>query len=175
VFASGYKWLAQHGHAARYRELLPLQRLRDRLATVTAAEWVPIDDALLCYQACDALTLSVDDQIAIGRAVSDANNGIFARTVARLVGAVASPWTACSYLHRAWSRSNRGGAVAVYKLGERHARLEFWRCPLAQSPFFVISMRGAIAAGIEPFCDRVAVTDLPDYASADGFALRVRW
>jgi hypothetical protein len=175
VFASGYKWLLQHGHADRYRDLLPLQRLKDRLATVTAAEWVPIEDALLCYQACDALDLPVDDQIAIGRAVSDANNGLFIRTVARLVGKVASPWTAFGHLHKAWLRSNRGGAVAVYKLAERQARLEFWRVPLARSPFFTISMRGAIAAGVEPFCDRAFVSELPEFATPDSFALRVRW
>lgn len=175
VFASGYKWLAEHGHAARYRELLPTQRLRDGVSTVTAAEWISIEDALAVYATCDALGLSFDDQLAIGRAVSSANNGLFVTTVLRLVGKVASPWTALGHVEKAWHRSNRGGAVAVFKLAERQARLEFWQVPLARSPFFTTSMRGAIAAGIEPFCARVAVNDVPEQATENGFALRVTW
>jgi len=127
------------------------------------------------YATCDALGLFFDEQVAAGRAVSAANNGILVTTVARLVGKLASPWTGLSHLDKAWQRSNRGGAVAVYKLSERQARLELWRVPLARSPFFVTSMRGAIAAGIEPFCGRLVVNDLPDQAIDDGFAFRLTW
>jgi hypothetical protein len=175
VFASGYKWMVESGHADRYRDLLPLARMRDRVAAVTAAEWIPIADALVVYAACDALELTFDEQISIGRAVAGANNGVILRTVARLVGAVASPWTALAQFDKAWQRSNRGGAVAVYKLGDRQARVEFWRASLARSPFFTTSMRGSVAIGIEPFCERVVVNDVPDQATADGFALRVTW
>ncbi|MDB4947278.1 MAG: hypothetical protein JWP97_6812 [Labilithrix sp.] len=175
VLLSGYKWILEQGHGERYRDLLPVGRFRDRVSTVTAAEWVPIEDALVVYAACDGLRLSFEEQVAIGRAVSSANNGLFVTTVARLVGKVASPWTALAHLEKAWQRSNRGGAVAVYKLGERQARLEFWRVPLARSPFFTTSMRGAIAVGIEPFCARVVVNDIPEMMTEDGFALRVTW
>lgn len=174
VFTSGLAWMRERGLVERYRELLPVE-LRDRMVTLTAAEWIPIDDALVAYGACDALDLSFDDRIDVGRTVSSANNGILVTTILRLVGRVASPWTALGHVDRVWQRSNRGGAVAVYKIGERQARLEFWQCPLARSPFFVTSMRGAIAVGIEPFCDRVIVTEVPEHASPDGFALRVTW
>jgi hypothetical protein len=36
-------------------------------------------------------------------------------------------------------------------------------------------MRGAIAVGIEPFCARLVVNDVPDQATNDGFALRITW
>lgn len=127
------------------------------------------------YATCDALGLSFAEQVAAGRAVSAANNGILVTTVARLVGKLASPWTGLAHFDKAWQRSNRGGAVAVYKLHERQARLEFWRVPLARSPFFITSMRGAIAAGIEPFCGRLVVNDLPDLTIDDCFALRITW
>jgi hypothetical protein len=175
VFLSGYKWILEQGHGDRYRDLLPAGRLRDRVSTVTAAEWIPIEDALVVYATCDALRLSFDEQVAIGRAVSAANNGLFVTTVARLVGKLASPWTGLAHLDKAWQRSNRGGAVAVYKLNDRQARIEFWRVPLARSPFFTTSMRGAIAAGIEPFCGRLVVNDVPDLATDDSFALRLTW
>ena len=174
VFTSGMAWMRERGLTERYRELLPAGT-RDRMLTLTATEWISVADALVAYAACDALALSFEDQVELGRAVSAANNGIVVTTILRLVGRVASPWTALGHVDRVWRRSNRGGAVAVYKIGPRSARLEFWQCPLARSPFFTTSMRGAIAAGVEPFCDRVVVTDIPDQATPDQFALRVMW
>ena len=65
--------------------------------------------------------------------------------------------------------------VAVYKIADKACRLEFWQVPLARSPFFVTSMRGAIAVGIEPFCKRLVVSELATYTTSDGFALRLAW
>ena len=94
----------------------------------------------------------------------------------RLIGKLgATPWTALSHADKVWQRSNRGGAIAVYKVGEKLARLEFWQCPLAKSPFFVTSMRGAIAVGAEPFAERVVISEIPEMTTPDGFALRVMW
>ena len=174
VFTSGLTWMKQRGLAEKYTELLP-EKARSRMLTLTASEWISVDDALVAYAACDGLRLSFEDQIEVGRVVSTANNGIVVRTILRLVGKVASPWNALGHADRVWQRSNRGGAVAVYKLGPRLARLEFWQCPLARSPFFMTSMRGAMAAGIEPFCDRLVVTEIPEYATPDSFALRMMW
>jgi hypothetical protein len=174
VFTSGLSWMRERGLTERYRELLPAQH-RGRMMGITAAEWLPLADALVAYAACDAMNLSFDEQIDLGRAVSAANNGIVVTTILRLVGRVASPWTALGHVDRVWQRSNRGGAVAVYKLGPRQARLEFWQCPLARSPFFLTSMRGAIAAGIEPFCERLVVAESPEHTTPDQFALRVLW
>ena len=174
VFTSGMAWMRERGLTERYRELLPAEA-RDRMLGLTATEWIPVADALVAYAACDALALSFDDQVDLGRAVSNANNGIVVTTILRLVGRVASPWSALAHVDRVWQRSNRGGAVAVYKVGPRSARLEFWQCPLARSSFFTTSMRGAIAAGIEPFCERLVVTESPDQTTPDQFALRVMW
>jgi hypothetical protein len=175
VFLSGMKWMAAHGVLDRHQALLPAS-LRAQAKTLTATEWVPLDDALTIYAACDALNLSVEQQIDIGRAVSLANNGIVIRTLANLAGRIGiSPWSALKSVDRLWQRNNRGGGVAVYKLGERSARLEFWQVPLAQSPFFVTSMRGAIAVGLEDFCQRIMVTEIPSHLSEEGFALRLAW
>jgi hypothetical protein len=173
VFSSGQKWLAERDLLERHRSFLPAN-LRERV--VNASDWVPLDDALTIYDACDRLQLATEDQIELGRIVSRANNGIFLRTVANLAGKLGlSPWTALRSIDRVWQRNNRGGAVAVYKLGERVARLEFWQVPLARSPFFVTSMRGALDAGIESFCRRAIITDVPELWSPDGFAVRLAW
>jgi hypothetical protein len=174
VFTSGIGWMKERGLVERYRELLPAGE-RDRMMLVTAASWIPLEEALIAYRACDALGLSMDDQVELGRVVSNANNGVVLRTIMQLVGKVSSPWTALGRIDRMWQSSNRGGAIAVYKLGTHQARLEFWRCPLARSAFFRTSMRGAIAVGIEPFCDRVVVNEIAHQNSPDGFALRLSW
>ena len=41
--------------------------------------------------------------------------------------------------------------------------------------FFVTSMRGALAVGMEAFCDRVVVSDVPGSLTANGFAQRLAW
>jgi hypothetical protein len=175
VFLSGQKWMAEHGLLERHQALMP-DEVRARTATATATDWIRLDDALSIYRACDALGLPVDQQIELGEAVSRANNGIVIRTLANLAGRIGlSPWVALRSIDKVWQRNNRGGGIAVFKLGERSARLEFWQVPLAQSPFFVTSMRGAIAAGLEMFAERLLVTELPDHLSPDGFALRISW
>jgi hypothetical protein len=175
VFLSGQRWLTEHGLLERHQSLLP-GPLRERLGAATTTDWIALDDALELYRACDALGLTIEQQIDLGRTVSRANNGIVIRTMANLAGRIGvSPWVALRSVDRLWQRNNRGGGIAVYKLGERVARLEFWQVPLAQSPFFVTSMRGAIAVGLEDFCDRIVVNDLPDRLASDSFALRLVW
>lgn len=164
----------KHGVAERYLELLP-DDLRARARLMTAAEWLPLDEALTAYRACDELGLSIADQLDLGREVAIANNGVVISTIVRLLGQLASPWLAMQHFDRAWARSNRGGAIAVYKIGERSARLEYWQCPMARSPFFVTTMRGVVSAGLEPFCSRINVVELPARTTDDGFALRVSW
>lgn len=175
VFLSGMKWMEKQGVADHFKTLVP-EKLRDALVSMTTNDWVPIDDALEAYDACDRLALSADEQIELGRFVSAANNGVVVQTLSRLIGKLgATPWTALAHADKVWQRSNRGGAIAVYKVAEKTARLEFWQCPLARSPFFVTSMRGAIAVGAEPFAERVVISEIAEMTTNDGFALRVMW
>ncbi len=175
VFSSGRRWMEQQGLTERFRALLPPD-LELAWGGMTTDEWIPLDLALRAYAACDALNLSAAEQIDLGRFVSQANNGVLVSTMVRLVGKLgATPWTALRHVDRMWRRSNRGGAVAVYKLGERAARLDVWKCPLAGSPFFVTSMRGAIGAGMEAFCARPILSDVPGSVTADGFAMKLTW
>ena len=175
VFSSGLKWMEQKGIADAFRQLLP-DHLRVLVTSLTTNDWVPIDEALDAYAACDALGLPMEEQVELGRFVSAANNGVVVQTISRLIGKLgATPWTALSHADKVWQRSNRGGAIAVYKVAEKIARLEFWQCPLARSPFFVTSMRGAIAVGAEPFAERVVISEIPEMTTSDGFALRVMW
>lgn len=174
VFTSGVRWMEQHGVLEKFTTLLP-EHLREQVRSLTATEWIPIERALEVYATCDALDLTIDEQLDIGRFVVLANNGVVLNTILRLVGKVSSPWTALQHTDSLWQRSNRGGAIAVYKLNEKSARLELWNVPMARSRFFVTSMRGSIAAGFEPFCGKVVVAEVTDSMRPDSFALRLAW
>lgn len=175
VFLSGLRWMEKKGIAEKFKTLLP-EKIKEPMSSLIPNDWVPLDDALEAYAACDALGLPMEEQIELGRFVSAANNGVVVQTISRLIGKLgATPWTALAHADKVWQRSNRGGAIAVYKVGEKIARLEFWQCPLARSPFFVTSMRGAIAIGAEPFAGRVVISEIPEMTTSDSFALRIMW
>lgn len=175
VFSSGRKWFQERGMLDRYMGLLP-PPVRERAFTLTALEWLPLDEAMACYRACDAMDLSYADQREVGGFVSSANNGPLIETIARLAGGLGvSPWVALKDLHKVWLRSNRGGAVAVYKAGERSARIELWRVPLVSSSFFCTSMCGAIESGIRLFRKRASVSEVRDERTADSLTMTAAW
>jgi hypothetical protein len=175
VFSSGRSWFQSHGYLDAYLARLTPQ-LRDRAFTITALEWIPLDEAMACYAACDAIELSRDEQREVGRYVSSQNNGAFIETLARLAGGLGvPPWVPLKSLDKVWRRSNRGGAVAVYKTSERSARIELWRVPLVRSQFFSTSMCGAIEAGLTLFRKSATVTRAEDATSEDGLVLEAAW
>jgi hypothetical protein len=175
VFVSGVRWMEQKGKLEDFSRLLP-EKLRTQVRTLSATEWVDIETALEVYATCDALNLSIEDQLDVGRFVVLANNGVVVNTLLRLVGRVGSPWIALEHADSLWRRSNRGGAMAVYRITDKSARIECWNAPMARSRFFVTSMRGSVAAGLEPFCGgRVVVNDVAESVRPDFFALRVTW
>lgn len=175
VFSSGRKWFMEQGLMDRYVELLP-PGVRERAFTITALEWIPLDEAMACYDACDAMELPASDQREVGRVVSSANNGALIETLARLAGGLGvSPWVALKDLNKVWLRSNRGGAVAVFKATERSARIEIWKVPMASSGFFCTSMCGAIESGIRLFRKSASVSEVRDERTSDSLTLTATW
>jgi hypothetical protein len=63
----------------------------------------------------------------------------------------------------------------VYRCGERSARLEVWSVAVAKFSFHRVSMRGAVIAGIAPFCDRIEVFEIPEKRTNLSYALRIAW
>jgi hypothetical protein len=175
VFSSGRAWLTEHGLIDAFLDDLP-QRVRELLLGITALEWIPIDAALACYAACDRLALTAEQQRALGRVVSSANNGPLLETIGRLAGGLGvPPWKPLKSLHKVWLRSNRGGAAAVFKLSDRSARIELWRVPMVVSPFFRTSMCGAIEAGLTLFRRTASVVETQEAAHSDDLVLRASW
>lgn len=175
VFLSGVRWIKEHGYDAQLQALMP-ESLIDMRSTAAAGDWLPVAEARLVYAALDQLGLSVDEQMDLGKYVAMANNGVIVNTIARLSGKLGlTPWPVLARLHGLWLRNNRGGAVAIYKLAERSARLEFRGVPFADSSFFRTSLCGSLAGALEPFAANVRVNEMNDLRKDDEFSLRVVW
>jgi hypothetical protein len=175
VFSSGRNWFNEHGLMDRYVSFLP-EHVQELIFSVTALEWIPIAEAMECYDACDRLELPEAQQRELGRIVSSANNGRLLETIGRLAGGLGvAPWAPLKSLHKVWLRSNRGGAAAVFRLSERSARIELWRVPMARSPFFCTSMCGALEAGLALFRKKASVVDTKEATSDDEIILRATW
>ena len=175
VFLSGMRWMRERGYLEAFRRGVP-ERVFALTERTAPLEWVGLDESMTIYRALDALTLPLHEQEELGRFVSDANNGVIVSTMARLAGKLGvSPLRVVNRINSLWLRNNRGGAVAVYELGETALRLEFWAVPFAVVPFFRASMCGAIAVGLEPFGKELRVTEVPEHLETDGFSLRVSW
>lgn len=175
VFVSGRPYMRSHGLLDRYLELLPRSQ-HERFHSMTALEWVPLDEAMQAYDVCDAMKLPEHQQRELGRVVSAANNGAFVETIARLAGGLGvRPWVPLESLHKVWQRSNRGGAVAVYRIDERTARIELWQVPFGRSPFFRTSMSGAIEHGLRLFRATARVVEDTSSPVPGGLALRATW
>ncbi|MCG8399680.1 hypothetical protein LWS67_24645, partial [Bacillus atrophaeus] len=57
--------LKRHGHFDRYLAALSREHA-DAIASAFPAAWLPIELGVAHYRACDALALSVDEQVDMG-------------------------------------------------------------------------------------------------------------
>lgn len=165
--------LREEGQFERYASALLDHR--DEILSCIAGEWLPVAVARAHYEACDALGLSASEQFAMGRAAAQhARTGWVAQAL-RIVRAVGvTPWSLVGFLDRMWARGMKGGAVAVYRLGPKEARLEFIGCELFQIPYYRNAYRGVIDALGAAFSERHYTQELPR-CSADEGIFKTQW
>jgi hypothetical protein len=143
---------------------------------VSASAWVPLAFATEHYRALDGLTLTELDLSNVGKSVGDRVHGAVIQTLVRLAGQLgATPWLALGQSQKLWVRSWRGGGIAVYRQGERAARVEVLKTPVSTSRFYRGSFGGAISGGIAPFCRTSTLREDESARTEDSFALNVSW
>jgi hypothetical protein len=166
--------LKQHGYYDRYAALLPRERQEDMFSLV-AGIWVPISLARVHYETCEKLALPTSDQIAMGRAVGDRAQGTILSTGVRLAKAAGvTPWTVLPQYPRLWSRGVDGGALAVFKLGPKEARIDIVGCELFAIPYFRTAFRGVLHGMAALFCRTSFIHDVPT-TSTDDASFRFQW
>ena len=140
---SSLQLLRARGHFDRYTSLLRDQR--SEIFSCVPGTWVSMATARAHYRACDALGLSEKEQVAMGEAAAQhARTGWIAQALRIVRASGVTPWSLVGYLDRMWQRSMIGGAVAVYRLGPKEARLEFIGCELFEIPYHRHAYRGLI-------------------------------
>lgn len=177
LITSSLASLREHRLFERY-DALQRSPHRDTILNCVAGEWLDLEVALAHYQACDALGLTRDEQVAIGKAVSKRIHETFLRTIvsaARGVGV--TPWVLLRRGDSLQARLNRGGGVRLTRLAERIARVEIAKSPLLEVPYFRNALLGMYAAGVELLASNVTVRLLHNESQRPGelTALRIEW
>jgi hypothetical protein len=165
--------MRERGLYARYVALLD-PRWRSAILESVAGVWLPLDAGEAHYRACDALAISVPDQISIGREVGTRVQGTFLGTMIRAAkGAGATPWIAFHSTHKLYSRLFDGGGCRVIKVGPKDARLEIANNSLVRIGYFRAAMRGLWQVAVELFCERAYVTEIA--LIHHSYSVKVSW
>jgi hypothetical protein len=173
LLISSVQSLRSRGLFDRYLEHLP-RELQEPILGAVAGTWVDVEVAAAHYRACDALSLSVLDQVAMGGTVGDSVNGTFLRTVfhiARTTGI--TPWVALKQYTKLWERIFDSGDLEVDKLGPKEALVQMYGLPLFSIPYFRVALRGMHQTGFSLFCTKCYMTDLS--STPTSHAYRAAW
>ena len=168
----------------RLRELLPRYQAaqqsphRETILRCVAGEWLPLEVGFAHYRACDALGLSPEQQVEIGKDVSRRIHDTFLSTVAKMArGAGVTPWLLLSKGNTLQSRLYRGGGMRIVRLGARSARVELAKHGLLDLPYYRNAVMGVYIAGVELLASNVSCRVLKAESSdpARMLVLRIDW
>src|SRR3954468_13908019 len=124
LLASSIQSLRSRGLFERYSSLLS-HSYRDRVLNSVAGEWLRTDIALAHYSACDALRLTVEDQIGMGRDVSKRTHETFLGLIVKMArGVGVTPWVVFPKINSLYTRVFRGGGIQITRLGPKHAKVQ---------------------------------------------------
>lgn len=151
---------------------------RETILRCVAGEWLPLDVGFAHYRACDALGLSPELQVEIGKDVSRRIHDTFLSTVAKLArGAGVTPWLLLSKGNTLQSRLYRGGGMRIVRLGHRSARVELAKHGLLELPYYRNAVVGVYTAGVELLGGNVTSRIMKAESSDPGrmLVLRIDW
>jgi hypothetical protein len=170
--ASSQEGLRLHGHFERYEKLLTEHR--DEILGSVAGAWVSIDVAMEHYRACEQLGLPTGEIEAMARNAGTIRRQWHATIIAAADRADTTVWDVLPLVHKAWLRTANGGAVAVYKLGARKARVEYVRCRLLELAYYREAVRVVILLLGEHLCHDLRVLQLPSSHGSAHYQLQWR-
>ncbi len=164
------------GRFDAYIKHVPAEHRETILGSV-AGTWLDYQVGVAHYRAADALGLTNEEQLEIGRDVGRRVHATIFGTMAKLARtAGVTPWTGLAQQRRLWSGTIDGGAVAVYKLGPKEARFEAHGVPeLVAIPYFRNAFRGIYVRGSELFCKKMYVSEISSFTRRGIIAYRLAW
>jgi hypothetical protein len=175
-------WLSSSLRSLKERALLDAylahlpRKYHDAVLSTIVGVWLPVEVAVAHYDACDALALSTNDVIAIGREATHHVHGTLLSTFVRLArGAGVTPWTVLTRLQDLWNRIWMGGGVSVAKLGPKEARIEIAGWPCAASLYCRVALRGVLPAIADLFCEKSYAREAKGLFSETTLGYVVSW
>jgi len=177
LLASSIQSLRSRGLFERYTALLS-HEYRDRVLNSVAGEWLSTELALAHYTACDALRLTVEEQIAMGHDVSKRTHETFLGLVVKMArGMGVTPWVVLPKINSLYQRIFRGGGIQITRLSPKQAEVQTLGLTPLDITYFRNAYLGMYEAGVSMFASNVRVRPLSLGASPPGrdFALHLHW
>jgi hypothetical protein len=167
--------LREAGYADAYFAIAP-RELREAAETAVAGMWLPIEIGLAHYRTCDALDMSIDSAMLLGRSTFTRTKGVLLGTAISLArGVGVTPWTLVPHFQRFWMRGYDGGGVRVVKRGPKELTIELVQCPPLASRYYRAALRGLAAGLLELVCTRAYVHEVALRHGDTAILLRVQW
>jgi hypothetical protein len=163
------------GHFERYLANLKPEHHGAVLDSI-AGTWLPVEVCFAHYRACDALGLTIAEQLLMGRGVlARLHKTIFslAFRVAREAGV--TPWRMLKTFPVEFDRQWRGGACGIFQIGPKDARMELIGFPVAAIPYARIALRGMAIGLCELVCAKCYVHDIRELCNDTTIAYRIAW
>lgn len=151
---------------------------RERILNCVAGEWLELEVARAHYEACDALGLTYEEQVAIGKDVSKTLHDTFLGLIVKAArGIGVTPWLLLSKGNVMQARIAQGGGVRVTKLAPTSARVEVAKSPLLAIPYQRHALLGVYAAGVELLASNVTARVLHAESADPGnlTVIRIDW
>jgi hypothetical protein len=145
------------------------------IQSLIASSWVPELVARHHYAACESLKLAPKDIATIGGEVGARIRATFLGALLRVARETGTtPWLYLGRLPRLYARICIGGAVAIYRLAPKEARVEWYAIPGLSIPYFRAAFRAANQSIIELFCQKAYVSETRATSGGD-WAFRASW
>jgi hypothetical protein len=167
--------LRRAGHFERYSALLE-PAYRETLLDAVAGVWLPVAAALAHYRACDALGLTAEAEVDMGRRTYEGTEAVIFGTIIRLAkSSGVTPWTVMAQYQRLWDRGYDGGGIRIIRLGPKEARIELAHCPLADHRYYRHALRGTNHGVLGAFATKLYIKDVSGTRAPGTMALRAQW
>ena len=178
LIAGSRKGLRELGVYDQYVELLP-EPYRDVLLYCVANSWLPMEETMVHFEACDRICLTQPSFDRIGEALAEQLRQTFlaaALRTTRSLGADAAAFPVLRKFDRLLGRVYRGGRALVRRDGPKDAVIELRGIRFARSTYY----RGVLATQtrvmMNLFCRTTFVRfTRPQSNDGESIALSISW
>jgi hypothetical protein len=151
--------------------------MHDTLLFCLASTWLPVDQVMVHYGACEAMGLDERELTRMGEQVSGRIMETFLGTLlrsGRSVGATPTPWMPLRKYGTVCERLLDGGVHRVTELGPKDAMISSSGVPMLRYRYFRVAMVGVFRGVAGMFCKSCFAKELP---GTDRECMRVslRW